>query len=153
MEKLTWLQSLQKAEMPPTPLPEPAAKIDMFADLFKVDSDVAAEKASKVYDDGAADTSDPVSVLLKTEQDRKFQIPKMAAESLHKDGTFFEECGGITFRFTYKDGQLVKSESRNAAGRWEVISEHAAPKETFVTADIAKILDLAAISEEMPLAK
>jgi hypothetical protein len=139
---------LQKSA-PVTPLPEPAAKINEFADLFATDGDVAVEKVSKVFPDGVEEILDPVATFLKAQEREKFRIPEIVAEPLHKDGVSFEECAGITFRFTHENGQLVKSESRNAAGRWEVISQHQLETTVFVEEKIGKMLGVQDMEESL----
>jgi hypothetical protein len=76
MQELSWLENLQKCE-PVTPLPEPAAKIDEFADLFKVDGD-AVSKSTQPFDTGASDSADAVETLLKANQRERFRIREAA---------------------------------------------------------------------------
>jgi hypothetical protein len=75
-----WLENLQKADhpLPAAPLPEPAAKIDMFSDLFRIDgADIPVAKASKAYEDGVSEAPpDAVDVLLKSEERLRFRIGK-----------------------------------------------------------------------------
>jgi hypothetical protein len=73
---LSWLENLQKAE--PLPRPEPAAKIDEFADLFKTDADVAV--------DGGVDILSAPEQLVKALENQKFNLrePEAASDTLEK---------------------------------------------------------------------
>jgi len=121
VEKLTWLQNLQKAEMPPAPVPAPAPeKIDMFSDLFRVDGDVAVAKAASPFENGASNVPDGVTTFLEANQRERFRIGKPFPDEPEPDNLY---------------------------------AFHETPVQGFVEEKIAKLLGLADISDEMPLAK
>jgi|HubBroStandDraft_6_1064221.scaffolds.fasta_scaffold85783_4 hypothetical protein len=117
---LSWLENLQKSA-PVTPLPEPTAKIDEFADLFRVDHDVTAAKTEKVFDDGAVSMLSAPEELLKTIENRKFHLPESdASDALEK-----------------------------RAPREKLFSIDPPSQEGFVSEDIAKIFGLADLEEAL----
>ncbi|MGB2621019.1 MAG: hypothetical protein WA857_21845 [Candidatus Acidiferrum sp.] len=94
-----------------------------FGEMFDLDG---VEKAA------ASDAPDYFDTFLA----KTSGVPEIAkAEKPHADGVFVEN----DWRWTYEQGQLVKSEQRNAAGKWELVEERE-PTPLYVEEAIAKII-------------
>lgn len=104
MEKLSWLQNLQKSE--PLPAPKPAPKLDMmFSDLFDTGLPPGpVQKTSKLVEDGFDDENDYVAKIAN----ERHGIPTALVERPHADGSFFEKRGSEVWEYRYEGGALQK---------------------------------------------
>ena len=137
------------------PAPEPKApvpKVDAeFADVFSL-GDAIVEKASSPFGDGTENMPDAVDIFLEGHTNQKFHIRN---ERRVRDPRVVKTTNsrGVVAEFG-EDGHVIRTFVEKRERPAEKLFDVDPPStENYVEEAIGKILDLAAISEELPLKK